>query len=387
MCRNKRRMAILPGLALAIFLSGCGEGSSLVTDTGSGRQQEIALEDYLKTDVLETQEENIDKLYNVLTLENGTFQEQALKQTLERSFINVAVENLDLDGAKAHFAGQYVDFMDYVEEGEAIASLNIEVDELALEEAQLRLQRLQERYKDAEIKLQEDLQDITEQRGLIYNDYKRAVCDIRYSQRQLDWEYEKYNYENQIEKAKETVENLSSMGKWYDVKANVSGYVVYGHRYVSGEEVKDGDYLCHIMNSNKVYTATDAQADQFAYGMEVGFNTRDGLTPATVVSGGTWALHGNLDKGQVIFRLDFEQDVSELDHSMLKNLVLNATIKTVENVIVIPKQAVTVEDNEYYVTVLKEDGSLLKTEFIPGGSNLQSYWVLDGLTEGMQIIY
>ena len=57
-----------------------------------------------------------------------------------------------------------------------------------------------------------------------------------------------------------------------------------------------------------------------------------------------------------------------------------------ENVILIPKTAVTVDGDECFVTVLQEDGSLLKTEFIPGGSNAEYYWVFDGLNEGMNII-
>ena len=129
------------------------------------------------------------------------------------------------------------------------------------------------------------------------------------------------------------------------------------------------------------------QADQFYYGMEVNFDNNNGLTPAVVVSGGNWMMYGNLDLNYTIFRLDFEQEISELNQTGLNNLVLKGNLKTVENVIVIPKAAVEIEEDEYFVTVLKEDGSLLKTEFIPGGSNVESYWVLDGLTEGMRIVY
>lgn len=387
MCRNKRITAMLLGLAMTISLAGCESSGTLVTDTGSGKKQDIELEDYLKTDVLEQEEQTVDSLYTVLTLEKGTFEEEALKQILKRSYLNVPTIRLSMEGLTASFGEYVADYMQYVEEGDVIATVYTDIDEIAVEEARIKLQRLQERYQEAETQMQEDLEDITEQRGLIYNDYKRAVQDIRYSQRQLDWEYTKYSYESQIEEAKEELEKLTQIGAVYEVKAETAGYVYYTTKYSAGKELKDGDYICHIMNSNVVYAATASQADQFHYGMQVIFDNRNGLTPAAVVNGGSWALYGNLDTEQVIFRLNFEQDVAELDKTGLNNLVLKGNLKTVENVIIIPKAAVTVENDEYFVTVLKEDGTLLKTEFIPGGSNVESYWVLAGLTEGMKIVY
>ena len=359
----------------------------LMTDTGSGKKQDIAPEDYLKTDALEQKEQTVDNLYTVLTLEKGTFEETALSQILKRSYLNVPTVRLSLEGVTASFGEYIAEYMQYVEEGEVIATVYTEIDEIAVEEAQIKLQRLKERYQEAETQAQEDLADITEQRGLIYNDYKRAVQDIRYAQRQLDWEYTKYSYENQIADAEEELEKLTRIGGVYEIKAETAGYVYYNTKYSAGEELKDGDYICHIMNSSVVYAATTSQAEQFHYGMEVIFDNRNGLTPATVVNGGSWALYGNLDTGEAIFRLDFEQDVDELDKTGLNNLALKGNLKTVENVIIIPKAAVTVEEDEYFVTVLKEDGTLLKTEFIPGGSNVESYWVLAGLTEGMKIVY
>ena len=387
MCRSKRITAALLGLAMTISLVGCEASGTLVTDTGSGKKQDIEPEDYLKLDALEQEEQTVDSLYTVLTLEKGTFEEEALKQILKRSYLNVPTVRFSLEEVKASFGEYIAEYMQYVEEGDVIATVYTEIDEIAVEEARIRLQRLQERYQQEETQMQEDLADIREQSALIYNDYKREVQDIRYSQRQLDWEYTRYSYENQIKEAEKNLEKLTQIGEVYEVKAETSGFVYYTTKYPAGKELKEGDYICHIMNSNVVYAATTSQAELFHYGMEVSFDNRNGLTPATVVNGGTWILYGNLEPEEAIFRLYFEQDVDELDKTGLNNLVLKGNLKTVENVIVIPKKAVEVENNEYFVTVLKKDGTLLKTEFIPGGSNVENYWVLEGLTEGMQIVY
>lgn len=387
MCRIKKITAALMGLTMTISLGGCGLAETLVTDTGSGKKQEIAREDYLKLDVLEQEEQTVEDIYQIITLTKSTFEEEALNQILRRSYINVPTVRFELDGIPARLGEYVAEYLQYVEEGDVIATAYTEVDEIALNEAKVKLQRLQERRQAAQEQAEEDLAKLEEEGKTIYDDYDEDIHRIKITQRQQDWENTKYNYDRQIEDAREALNKLTQVGKVYEIKAPVSGHVFYSRKYVAGDELKEGDYICHIMSSNVVYTSTEQQAEYFYYGMDVTFDNRNGLTPATVVNGGSWILYGNLDTKETIFKLEFDKDISELDQTGLNNLVLKASLKTVENVIVIPKKAVTVEEEQYFVTVLKEDGTLLKTEFLPGGSDVENYWVLEGLTEGMQIVY
>lgn len=384
MCRIKRKAA-LAMLGITLTLSGCG---SLVTDTGSGTQQQVVREDYLKTDALgQNGPQSADDIYNVLTLEKQTFEEAALNQILRRSYINVPTVRMELEGMTCYMGEYRKDYWNWVEKGDVIATVYTQVDDIAVEEARVKLQRLQERFAEAEQQMNEEIAELTEERKLCWDKCKYDVLGLQLQQKSLDWENTKYNYEKQIEDAKENYEKMTEVGATYEVKAPVSGTVIYSTKHAAGKELKTGDYICHIMSGSQVYTSTDSQSDQFRYGMEVIFDNKNGLTPATVTNGDTWILYGNLDPKETIFRLEFDKDVSELDEVGLNNLVLKAKMKEIENVIVIPKAAVEQEEGQYYVTVLKEDGSLLKTEFIPGGTNVESYWVLDGLSEGMKIVY
>lgn len=388
MCKNKRLIAVLLGLVMIMSLSGCSLTEMFVTDTGSGGQGEIPREDYLKTEVLGRQEgQTVEDLYTVLTLSKSKFEDPALNQILRQSFLNVPTVNYTLDGITAQFGEYVAEYGDWVEVGDVIATVYTEVDDIALEEAKTKLQRLEERYQAAEVQMTEDLQQIADDKHYCYDAHKAWIYDVQYRQRQMDWEYQKANYESQIKEAKEELNKMTQVGAVYEVEATMEGLIIFERRQRAGDEMQEGDYICHILNSTEIYTSTDDQADQFHYGMEVIFDNLNGQTPATVVNGGSWILYGNLDTGSTIFCLEFEQDVSELDRNGLNNLILKGNLKEMDNVIVIPKSAVTVEEEQYYVTVLKEDGSLIKTEFIPGGSNVESYWVLEGLTEGMKIVY
>lgn len=387
MCRNKKRTAALLALAMTMSLTACNAGSGLVTDTGSGKQQEIPVEDYLDTKVLNQKEKKANDIYEIITLKKGSFEKPALRQVLRRSYINIPSVQLSMEGFKGTFGEYVAEYVDYVEAGDVIATIHTEVDEITIEEARLKLQRLRERYQEAEEKTAEDLQELTEKGYIITEKHEYEAHCIRVQQRQLDWEYEKANFKEQIEEAEEALERLNRVGSVYEVKAPVSGVIFYNERYKPGQEIRDGDYICHIMNSSEVYTTTDSQAEYFQYGMDLDFENTYGNATSTVVNGGTWLLYGNLDTGKTIFKLEMNQDVAQINPAALNNLTLSGSLTSVENVIVIPKAAVEKKNEEYYVTVLLEDGSLRKTEFLPGGENTESYWVLQGLDEGMQIVY
>ncbi len=388
MCKNKKLIAVLLGLGMTFSLAGCNLSETLVTDTGSGKQQEIPKEDYLKTDVLDGQkEQTVEDVYIVYTLEKGKFEEAALSQILRQSYINVPTVQFELEGIDAQFGEYVAEYFSYVEKGDVIATVYTEVDELALNEAKTRVQRLEERYRVAEQEYTEELEQLALDKHYCYDEHKAWIFDVRIRQRQLDWDYQKVGYENQIADAKKQLQKLTQVGSVYEITAPASGFISYNHRYPAGTELEEGAYICHLLESGEVYTSTNDQADRLHYGMQVNFNSVNGEAPAMVVNGGSWLLYGNLDKGNAIFKLDYDKDFSELNRDGLNNLVLKGNLKEMDNVIVIPKAAVTEENGEYYVTVLKEDGSLLKTEFLPGGSNVESYWVLEGLTEGTKIVY
>ncbi len=386
MCRNKKWVCMLLGMTM-LLSSGCGI-SGLVTDTGSGKQQTIVKEDYLRTDLLEKNAgDNVNNRYQVLTLSKGTFVESALKQTMSRSYVNVPTVNYTLEGITARFGEYLVGYMDYVNKGDPIATIHTDVDEIGIEQAKISLQRLEERYALAREEYLKDLKARDEKKAITYDSFDRKIQTVEYQQRILNWENEKYYYERDIQDARDALDRLTKIGAIYKIPAPKSGYIYLTGRVSTGKELKVGDYICHILDNSDVYAITENQADRFEYGMSAQFNSRSGETPATVVNAGTKALYGNLDTGKATFLLKFDVDVSELNQTSLNNMVLKADLATVKNVIVLPTQAVTVQNGKCFVTVLNDDGSLLKTQFVPGGSNANQYWVLEGLTEGMKIVY
>lgn len=391
MFRNKSRYAGLFLLGAALLASACADGGKLVTDTGSGTQKEISREEYLDEDALNLPPEQREaERYRVHILEKGSFTEQGGNLVFSRYITSTSIVWLDIEGECAQYVGGMANQMQYlgqyVEPGDPVARIVVDYDELLLEETKLKLTRLQERYARGEAKLSEDLEDMQIERTMIYNDYERMVVDVRCRQMQLDWEMESRAYERQIAKTQEMLQALNVNSAVQDIEADKAGYIVYAGWREEGSELKDGDYICHIISPGFYCLDTGDQTGGLEYGQKLEFKSEPGLT-GTVVSGGSRALYGNLDQGQVIVRADFADGDSPEVKVNIVDLIADGSKNKVENVVLVPKEAVTVEEDQYFVTVLKEDGSLLKTEFIPGGSNKEVYWVWDGLTEGEKIIY
>lgn len=383
MFRNKVRYFSLFLISAALLTSACAGGGRMVTDTGSGMQNEISREAYLDEDALNLPPEQREaQRYKVHILEKGIFTEQGVNLVFGRYVTSTSIVWLNMETDSAEYMDDMANQRQYinsVEQGDTVARIAVDYDELEVEETKLKLTRLEERYARGKTKLTEDLEDMQIERTMIYNDYERMVVDVRCRQMQLDWEMESRAYERQIEEINRQLKTLNIDGAVREIKADRAGIIVYAGWREEGSELKDGDYICHILSPELYSLGAADQAGVFEYGQQLEFKSEPGLT-GTVVSGGSRALYGNLDQGEVVVRMD-------LTRGDWFDLIADGSKNKVENVVLVPKEAVSAEEDRYFVTVLKEDGSLLKTEFIPGGSNQEVYWVWDGLTEGMKIIY
>lgn len=64
---------------------------------------------------------------------------------------------------------------------------------------------------------------------------------------------------------------------------------------------------------------------------------------------------------------------------------VTVNFREMENVLVVPKSAVTLTAGATYVKVKLENGDVEYRSFVAGGSDSTNYWVVEGLTEGMEI--
>lgn len=64
---------------------------------------------------------------------------------------------------------------------------------------------------------------------------------------------------------------------------------------------------------------------------------------------------------------------------------VTVTTRKMDNVLLIPKRAVVSYSGSTYAKLKLEDGTIMYQGFVAGGSDSENYWVVEGLTEGMEV--
>ena len=64
---------------------------------------------------------------------------------------------------------------------------------------------------------------------------------------------------------------------------------------------------------------------------------------------------------------------------------VTATVREMNNILVVPKKAVVEIEGRTYVYLKDEQGNVKAVGFVAAGYNANEYWVIEGLTEGMEL--
>ena len=64
---------------------------------------------------------------------------------------------------------------------------------------------------------------------------------------------------------------------------------------------------------------------------------------------------------------------------------VEAKLREMDHVLVVPRSAVREINGRPYVNVVESDGSIVLRSFIAGCYDKSNYWVVEGLTEGMEL--
>ena len=387
MFKNKMIYARL--LGSIVTMSGCGLKEFFITDTGSGKQSSVLKEDYLDLKALEESPVTDENKYKIVTLETGEYGEDDFKQTVNRDYFG-SVLSLDITGEGIKFGEYYVSTGDRVKKGDDIAYVYTEADEISIDEAKLSLKRLQDEYARAIRDNEEAIKDLEDELWGNYTEVEKEVMRIELKRLRDERTHLDYTYSGRIDSMKKDISKKEKVGHIYKIKADRDGFIYLGGKTKSGTKMSYGDYIANLIDPSDIFITINKQSEEFVYGQGLNINTKVGPMPATVVSGGVHGLYGNLDDGNVTFKLvdDGSDNYRSLSLSFYDSMAVVADLRRKHNVVLVPKAAVVSENGAYYVNVYdEEDGTILKTRFIPGGKNNDYYWVIDGLTAGTKVAY
>lgn len=377
-------MAVLAAVILAMM--GCGQNGNVFTDAGTDVALAPDKSQYLDLSVLSGEGDTEDgwNSYNTYTLTYGTFSTQIAALRANVRMLETSCVRAECSVGTMRLKQLLVEKNQYVTAGTPVAEVSIEMDAMDLEELERKLLRLQERYAAAYAEFVESQEEREEQ--FARWDPQRSIDKIRYNQAQIDFDQTTISYAQQIADLQEQIAELKKLAGQTQILAGQDGYVLEIALLQKGQKLENGTVLIKLAPADKIYLEFADRLQHYGYGNKVTLFSAEMRNAesydAAVVSATSKILSSQWDPG--VSRLDGEYDISEL----LGNGPFNVTGETsiMENVLLVPAEAVTAEKQKYFVQVLGEGGSMTKTQFIPGGSNDKYYWVFDGLEEGTRIV-
>jgi len=280
-------------------------------------------------------------------------------------------------------AGQFVQYevqrYDTVQAGDLLATITVEGDDILIQEKELQLQRMQERLLDMDTRIKDTESEMThKEREVLYEQMVIATEDIA-----------------------ELTQEITEMKSDYattKIYANASGIVIWMTDKQNGSPLDYGENLVFIASPDTCYLEVSNTQHVLNYGNEMfvqywGEGGQIVSIPTTVLTAPTNALSGELSSElaylqlpeEILARIEEMERLQTGNYYEQHNYDVVGNPRTIANVILIPKRAVFVEEGQTYVYVLEENGDITARSFIAGGYDVENYWVLEGLEEGMTI--
>lgn len=280
-----------------------------------------------------------------------------------------AVRN-PIEYGTAYFVESQVALYQHVEAGDVIATIYVKGDDTALLQQERKLQRMQERLADLQAAGAEENAEEIAQRN------------------------------EAIDELTELIEEMKADYATIEIVAEESGIVIELANIEKDSILSSDAFLARIADESNCYVVVDNEEQKLQYGTEVtiSYQNREGqsctadgevvlLTPAGV-------MNQSLKADYTLIRIPREA-IGEMaattqgaDGWWNRNRFgITAQIRQMQHVLVVPRSAVRFSNGRTYVNVKLEDGSVVATSFVAGGYDDRNYWVVEGLTEGMELCY
>lgn len=282
----------------------------------------------------------------------------------------------------AYFVESHVSMYQEVKKGDVVATIKVVADNISLEKYKKQLSREQERLAELEA------QKVDENSKKSHDQAVEAKQEV-------------------IKDLQKTINDMSADFRTTEIKATVDGIVTDIRQHEEQSLIYENDTICQISEETRSYIFVVDDKSQLTYGNKATIsyksNGQDGKAIGEVVTMNSMAISKALttdnktttgwrqENAGALVALSPEDAGKMAGSNQTDNWWSRAsynvtvTTRSMDNVLVVPKKAVKENNGATYVNVKLADGTVETRSFIAGGSNNSYYWIVEGLTEGMEI--
>ena len=289
------------------------------------------------------------------------------------------VVTYDLEHGTPQFVQYEIDRYATVKKGDVVATITVEGDALLLEEKKLNLTRMYERKQDIVDRLYDE--------------------DANFTAKEIE------NLNEQIALKQESIDLLEAeileMEEAYattEILANADGIVIWRSEKRTGDSLYYNENLMYIASPDTCYLRVSNTNQVLNYGneMQIEYRDKDGnkvAVPGKVITVTTDAMNGKMHSDQayiklpdeILARLEEMGKSPEISYFERTSYDVTGNPRKVSGVVLVPSKAVFVKSGQTYVYVMDDYGRVTAKSFIAGGHDVNNYWVIEGIEEGMTI--
>ena len=264
------------------------------------------------------------------------------------------------------YFGEYkVEYLQHVNKGDVIATVRVAKDEIAIKRLQQSLLRATQRLEDLKAAGEEDNKKAIESR-------QEEIADLR-----------------------EQLAEVEGDGKVTEIRASRSGLIVGMTEYDKETILYHEAHLVDIADEGSMYISVADENGLLNYGdvVDIKYTTymrEEKSCKGMVVTLGPAGVSFGSQTGNAMIKVP-KEDLPDMmmaiaDDGNWRNpqpYRIKTTIREMDNVLVVPRSAVTEINGHTYVKVMDDKGNVKVCSFIAGGYDSTNYWIVEGLSEGM----
>lgn len=315
------------------------------------------------------------------TIEPGTF--EITRQAGGTEFYPYTYHlRCEVSGAK--FDEYKIGRKDEVKAGDVLAVFTLNIDEVELEKRRTTLVNAEKSYELQKLQKQEDIQKMLDSISKTNDLYERDLLTLRIQRAQIAYEQFCYEQERTIAAHQDSISEMEEEMAKNVLLSPFDGVVTEFQFLWEGERLSTSQTLITLSRTDGMLLRINNPNGYFRYGMNVTIEYGPAKKRVSIggrVVGEDSMLTEERKDGFAYIQMEpFKDNGTKF---------INPTVKTssirVENVLTVPRRAITLESGKHYVNKLT-DGVVQKRFVNHIMQNNNTVWVLEGLSAGETII-
>lgn len=311
------------------------------------------------------------------------FGEYAVTSTGKARVTYLETAKLTWQGGTARFAQVHVKTKQYVNEGDVLMTFEVASNTTELISMRLQLERLWSTL-DRETASRKAAIEAQKEKAKQLTSYDQRIAELTVDRMQAEYDAYVFQATQNIYDLEAQIAEIERVASITTLVAPFSGVIDSITSLDVGTSISKGTTLVTMhATDNLLFTATDS-SQALRFNMPISIISGSGSKIATYTGRVVAApniLPNGLTQNTVLVKLDTAVSQEELSNS----LKYSAQTQIVQNILVVPRSAVDVENGVSFVYVL-EDGTAQKKYVVSKNISPSSAWILEGLSQGQSLI-